>query len=784
MTMDRSSTPPQPAGSEHYSTMRHGLNITNCDSEPVSTPGCVQAHGALLVLRPSDLCIVQASDNVYAVLSHNVEAILQQRVSSVIGIDGEERLLTLLAGRATDCNPLYLMTLPSSGVNKSKADSFDVTAHTIDGVVILEFEATGRLDAVSPDPYGVIRKTVARLQTANSLMELCILAAGEIRQLTGMDRVMVYKFHEDGHGEVFAESKRPDLAPWIGMHYPAEDIPKPARDLFSKIWLRPIPDMSDALAELVPLANPDTNKPLDMTYCYLRGVSKMCTEYYRNMGVGATLTMSIRRGDQLWGLISCTYSGAPKYLSYQVRAACEFLAQVVSVQHNAAEDKEQEHFRLALDRAHQELLATAARAGSVAALADRVDSLMDGMDAGGAALYVNGRWSVVGNTPDLQQLESLAQWLNDDTCAFHSLPLYVTDSLMEDYPVASAFTDVASGLLAFPLSPGGRGLIMWFRPETMQTVKWAGNPHEKQVVLGPNGPRLTPRNSFELFVESVRNRSLPWKQFEVDAAVKFHSQLSEIVTIGAQERALLDAELARSNAELEAFKYVAGHDLKEPLRGIHQYASQLTDDADRLEGNDRNNLDRMLRLTLRMDNLLDSLLHFSSIGIADLTLEMVDLNEVIAEAVDIVVGQESARLDLITPRPLPAVACQRDWCREIFINLMSNALCYSDRSTRRIEIGAILANDVHTRPGCPEGQDENIIFYVADNGIGIETRYFDQIFKLFKRVHGRDEYGGGTGTGLTVVRKLVEHHGGKIWLTSTPGEGSTFYFTLQDAKAA
>ena len=197
---------------------------------------------------------------------------------------------------------------------------------------------------------------------------------------------MVYKFHADGHGEVFAESTQPGRSPWLGLHYPAEDIPRPAREVFRRTWLRPIPDMSDRLAEMVPLLNPDTGKPLDMTHCFLRGVSKMCTEYYRNMGVAATLTMSIRRGDDLWGLISCLHYEEPIYHSYQIRAACEFFAQVISLQHGAAQDREDHAYQMTQDNVHQQLLAQVVRKNSLTALVTGDTTLLDGFDASGAAL--------------------------------------------------------------------------------------------------------------------------------------------------------------------------------------------------------------------------------------------------------------------------------------------------------------------------------------------------------------------------------------------------------------
>ena len=764
-----------------YSTKRHGLNFSNCDSEPVHTPGCVQAHGALLVVRLADLCIVQVSDNAEAVLGHSVESILNRPVGAVIGGDGERQLQALLDGQSVERNPLYLLSLPD---NRGDAGMVDVTVHVIDGVAILECESTSRLGAagadVGADHYALVKKTVARLQTANSLLAFCALAADEIRAITGMHRVVVYKFHQDGHGEIFAESKRTDLAPWLGMHFPAEDFPKPARDMFSKIWLRPIPDIAGALAEMVPLVHPDTQRPLDMTYCFLRAVSVMYTEYLHNMSVSGSATLAIRRNDQLWGLIACHHYDAPKHLPYQVRAACEFLAQVVSLQHNAAEDKEHLAYRLKLESVHHRLLTLAGREGGVAALAAGVPSLLDGIDAGGAALYHDGQWCCVGKTPDVAALAPLGAWLCDVQFAATTPPLYATDCLSRDYPAAAGFADVASGLLAVPLSRSGRGLILWFRPETIQTVNWAGNPHDKAMVAGPNGPRLTPRTSFALFVESVRHRSLPWTPVECEAAVKLQQQLVELVVDSAEQRLTLHAELANSNAELDAFNYIASHDLKEPLRGIHQYAFQLTADAALRDHKDRSKLDRMVQLTVRMDSLLESLLHFARIGKSGMTLEVVDLNEIVAEAVEIVNRPAGGQVELVFPRPLPFARCNRGWCREIFVHLISNALHFTEAVPKRIEFGTITAGERHTRPGCPPGSRQHTIYYVADNGIGIEAGYFSQIFKLFKRLHGRDDYGGGTGTGLTVARKLVERHGGKIWLDSLPGSGTTFFFTMPD----
>ena len=784
-----------PWDTQPYSIKRHGISISNCDAEPVQTPGCIQAHGALLVLRLSDLCILQASENTQAILGQAAPSLLGNSVAAVVGPEGELRLRSILATEPTDRNPIYAFTLPAG----EHVAAMDVTLHTLDGVVMLEFEATGRghsgtgagTGAVAPGPrhepdyYAIIKKTVARLQTMGTVQTFCQALADETRLLSGMDRVMIYKFHADHHGEVFAESRRSDLSPWLGLHYPAEDIPKPARDIFAKTWIRPVPDINGALAEITPLLNPDTGKPVDMTFCALRGVSVMYTEYLQNMGVSAGLTMPLRRDNALWGLIACHHYSGPHHVPYELRAACEFLAQVGSLQHQAVEDRENAAYRLKLEEVNQQLLTLAAQEGGLASMTDGSPSLLGAMHAGGAALYHRDRWWRVGRTPDEAQLEALGQWVVERLDAGSLVsPLYATHSLAAAYPPGAAFAEVASGLLAAPLSRSGQNLMMWFRPEVQQTVNWGGNPHDKPMVTGPHGARLTPRRSFELFSESVHQQALPWLQVEIDAAARLRALIMELVIVRAERLAGLNADLARSNEELDAFAYVASHDLKEPLRGIHKYAHQLMEAAPADEEG-RRKLVGLMRLTLRMDSLLDSLLHFSRVGREELTLEEVDLNEVLADAIEMVGSRTGdGRTQIVAPRPLPIILCDRVRVREVLVNLLSNALKYNDKAARHVEVGYIKAQDSPLRQGFPDSTSGQTVYYVRDNGIGIAPRHFDQVFKMFKRLHGRDEYGGGTGAGLTIVRKLVERHRGQVWPNSVAGEGTAFFFTLSAPDAS
>lgn len=782
MSQSVDSQPSLPWEGQPYSIKRFGVTITNCDTEPVQTPGCIEGHGVLLVLDPVELLLLQVTDNTEGLLGLTPTSLLGQSINLVLGAEGETLLRTFLVSHSLDCNPLYLLTHPGLG----SAPALDVTVHTIDGVVIVEFETTARTRLQEPDYYALIKQSVARLQQVTTLQALGSVATEELRSLTGLDRVMVYQFHEDGHGEVVAESRRPDLPPWLGLHYPAHDIPEPAREIFRRVWIRSLRHVGAPMSEMMPLAHPHTGRPLNMTYCALRGASVMYTEYLHNIHVTSTLTLSIRRGDKLWGLISCHhYSGAVN-LPYGMRAACELLAQIVSLQHESAESRQHLQYRLQLEQTHQKLIAQAFRGEGLSGIMAGTPTLLDAVDATGAALFHQGRWWCIGATPTSEQLKALNAWLST-RAEFSSLarPLFVTDSLTRLYPAGEAFADVASGVLALSLSRTGANRVLWFRGEMEHSINWAGSPHDKPMRVGPHGPRLTPRRSFELYVESVRQRCAPWNTMEIDTVLRFRTLLMEFIISRGEHLDALNNELSRSNDELDAFAFIASHDLKEPLRGIYKYAHQLAEEAGASTDARRpERLTGLMRLTVRMDSLLDSLLHFSRVGRTDLQYEKVDLNEVVADALEMVDARRASKnATVFLPAQLPSIACDRVRVREIFVNLLSNALKYNIQEGVRIEIGCYGGTDDVPEMVRPAEAAGHAVFYVKDDGIGIAPEHTAQVFKMFKRLHGRDDFGGGSGAGLAIVKKLVERHGGVVWLSSALGRGSTFYFSLPTAMA-
>ncbi len=245
-----------------------------------------------------------------------------------------------------------------------------------------------------------------------------------------------------------------------------------------------------------------------------------------------------------------------------------------------------------------------------------------------------------------------------------------------------------------------------------------------------------------------------------------------------QQLAERNVELDQSNRELDDFAYIASHDLKEPLRGIHNFSVFLLEDyGDKLDAEGKSKLETLPRLTRRMETLIDSLLQFSRVGRVDLAIDDVDLGEILAAVLDsLAVSLAAERVEVRLPRRLPTVRCDRARVGEIFRNLVTNAAKYNDKPAKWIEIGY---QDAAPAAGAADGPPAPV-FYVRDNGIGIPPKHFDAIFRIFKRLHGRDQFGGGTGAGLTIVKKIVERHHGRVWVDSTPGEGTTFYFTLEE----
>lgn len=764
--------------------------------EPVHFASSIQPYGVLFALSDPELIILQVSANTQDYLGISSQHLLGQPLGVLLNAASLEVIQQALEnfGRFS-----------KSSLRVCRGEkTFDGTLYRTAATIILELEvAYSPPEACHVQMHTLVKQAIAQLRRVPDLTDFLQLAATEIRRITGFERVMIYQFDAQGAGAVVAEAHRDDLPSYLGLRYPATDIPEPVRELYRRGLIRYMPDLSARSVALIPTENPITQQPLDLNLSVLRSVDPCCVEYHHNMGVAAMLVISLIQGETLWGLISCHHQ-TPKPVAFEVREVCELLGQLIASELANKVNTEELDYWVKLRSLQSEFVKSISQIDDLKqALVNPAPRLLDLVSAQGAAVCLEDEITLVGTTPSLEQVRALMQWTETQRfipptpplSSFSDPVLFHTDSLPMLYAEAEAFKDSASGLLLLQISKVRRYTILWFRPEVLQTVNWAGDPNTSLNVAADGCVTLCPRKSFERWQEIVRFTSLPWKACELENALDLRNAIVGIVLKKADELARVNQELERSNRELDAFAYAASHDLKEPLRGIHNYSNLLLKGySEVLDDVGQSRLQTLIRLTRRMEALINALLKFSRLGQAELNRQPTDLNQSVHQVLeDLSISRPDFQTEIRRPRPLPTVNCDPVLIHDVLVNLISNAIKYNDKPERWVEIGYIagnresgIGNGERELPPKPHACTDTAYraptpytFYVRDNGIGIRERHLDSIFRLFKRLHEQHLYGGGTGAGLTIAKKIIERHGGQIWVESIYGEGSTFYFTLK-----
>jgi light-regulated signal transduction histidine kinase (bacteriophytochrome) len=537
----------------------------------------------MLVLECETLRVLQAAGDLAGLFGRPLAELLDRPVDTLFSADQVNRLHALCK-EADLAKPRHLLD-PLFRVVADRP--LDASAHRVDGNLVIEFEAAEMSDPFAADPLAAVQIMIDGFGEAASLYALCQMATASVRRVAQYDRVMIYRFMADGSGWVIAESRTPELAPFLDLHYPAADIPQQARALYLKSWLRLITQVDYDPAPLTPTLNPRTGKPLDMSYAILRDVSPIHREYLRNMGIDASMSISIIVAGKLWGLIACHHN-SPRLLPRHLRAVCELFGSMFSLQLEAREKSEQFEARLASRKILQELMLNLAGVEDYAHgltqqtpnLLDYIhggDVALDGARGGGVAVRVAGDMTFLGTTPDRAQIAAMTDWLTSYMTETEGV--FATDRLSEIYPPAKAFANVASGLLVIAVSRDPSDFILWFRPELVETALWAGDP-AKPVTIGADGSdRLSPRKSFEVWKHTVRNRALPWSSAELDSAFDLRVSLLQVVLrrieAASRERAKAHERDKLLMAELD-------HRVKNTLANIKALVTQSSRSAESL----------------------------------------------------------------------------------------------------------------------------------------------------------------------------------------------------------
>ncbi len=492
-----------------------------CEEEPIRVPGAVQQHGFLLVTDGEFQSILIASENTERFLGLPFRLVLGAPLETLLS----RELLAALQGLRSVPQAERDGLVTFLGSFRLQGEYFSVTTHCAGSERVLEFELQDQL--VGPEMMnGVITNFVATLSRLQNETELCDALARQIADLTGFDRVLLYCFDEEGHGTVLSEVNNGKLPSYLGLRFPSSDIPRQARDLYVLNTVRIIPDATYTPSPLRGLPGQETGN-FDLSLSLLRSVSPTHLEYMRNMGTLASMSVSIVTGGRLWGLVS-GHHAEPHLVPYLIRSACDMLTKMASTQlssfHTASRLQQLVRFHAVQRNILTEL---AAGQNHLDGLTEQLAQVIQVTNAAGVALVVDGDVVTHGEVPPQAAIARLAEWLNQT----QELDTFVSSHLSAELPWTEAIRSETSGLLAIRISAVQHRYLLWFRPEVVKTVRWAGEPDK---IIAAN-QSLHPRNSFAEWKETVQGRSEQWTAVEVDSARDFRSALTTISLRRAEE---------------------------------------------------------------------------------------------------------------------------------------------------------------------------------------------------------------------------------------------------------
>ncbi len=494
-------------------------DLTNCERELIHLTGSIQPPGVLLVLDGlhAGARIVQASANAGELVGGAVQDLLGRPLTALPAAL-VQRLQGVAPQASAEAPAALQLPLPAPG-GPGVPRLWEGALHPVQAHWVLELEpvpAWGGIATADHDHarlLDIVGRAVQRLGSAASLGVLADATVQAFRELTGHDRVMVYKFDADGHGRIIAEARDPRLESLLGHHYPATDIPQRARELYLRNRVRVLVDVHDEPSPLLDAQGGPVGDGLDLSMSCLRSMSPLHLQYLKNMGVTATVVVSLVREGRLWGLVAAHHY-SPRNVRYALRAACDLLAEVVSTRIAAIENYAHAQVAVLVRRLEQRLVeATSTEGDWRMALFRNARTLLQPLEATGAALFSEGEVLVAGEVPSTPELRELRQWVDQRIAAQGGDPLFACSSVGQANPALASLTPTASGVLAVKLSASQPDCLMWLRKEQLLTVTWAGDPTKPMV--GNDPLTLSPRRSFAAWSELVRGTALPWTSAEL-----------------------------------------------------------------------------------------------------------------------------------------------------------------------------------------------------------------------------------------------------------------------------
>ena len=724
-------------------------DIEKCEDEPIAFYPKIQRHGCLLVLD-NKFTIKQVSNNTNEIINIDYKKLLEKNLDTIFN-NADFETLTDWYNSNNDNNSFLI---------KLKETNYIVVAHKNVTGVLLDIEP--EKDAAEDEIFRQsLLQTFKLFSSTKQIQELLHVASIQIKKLFGYDRVMIYKFDENWNGQIVSEAREENLESWLGLSYPASDIPKNARHLFQSQGVRSLSNISETYAEIVPTLYPETQELTDIGKSDLRGSSPFHIEYLKNMGVEATLNCAIIHNNKLWGLIACHHY-SPKITGFSKKQSCHLLTEMFSSQISLkVSDKTFENIERSSSVRNQLI-------ENISVSGDVINGLVNRKVTGKNLLNCSD--FIVGFNDEIQSVSNV---LTNEEITHLVVELF-NKYPNKDYIYNTSIATVCpwlknkalnvSGVLLYKLShQHTKDFVIWLKPEKLKNVTWGGNPNTQKIQQEQNF-RLSPRKSFEKWSELVKNTSEPWTKNELSVTKTFVADVKNIIVTKFTEVNHLNKQLTNLNEELESFSYSVSHDLRGPIRGIDGFAQILIEDyADVLDDYGKESLNVIVNSCAKMNELMDDILGYSGlskVGRIDINIDVIELCNTIIN--DNNLKSQYPNSEIVIQKDIPDIFGDRSMIYQLFTNLITNACKYSSKvANPKIEIGF-------------EPNLTNNIYFVKDNGIGFKADYAKKIFGVFTRLV-QDEYQG-TGVGLAIAQRVMFKHNGQIWAESELGKGAAFKF--------
>ncbi len=523
-------------------------DLAEYEQEFIHIPNKIQHFGFLLGLNKDSLQIVQCSANTVDFISIRHQDLLGQNLGSLI----DEKIIDKIQYTIKHNEPNLATLNPIKLGFKHLTEKFKAVLHLSEGVLVIEIEPAVYEDFGYSDFYNNINIIITEFNSAKNIKSLCQAATEQVKRITGYNRVMIYRFDEDWNGEIIAESKEANLADFVGMHFHSSNISAQARQLYTTNPATIIADISEQTAELIPIVNPITNRYLDLSKSFLRSVPYTHIVYLRDMGVAATLTVSIIVENKLWGFISCHHEN-PKFVDYRLRTVIEHIAKVFAYHLHLLEDIEDYEYIMESKNKENKLIRLFFKDDDLfLTLSQHADLLLKLNSASGVAVFYENIFYQAGIVPEKAFIYELFDWL----AIHHTEEIFYTDALSTYFPPSLAYKNTASGILAIRLANNKKNFIVWFKPEIVQTVRWGGNPNGEIITKAvEKDAKQTPRKSFEKWEKEIYAQSVPWGKAEIRAAKNIYKTILELLSSHTehlrQQKIVLEMQVKERTVEIQ-----------------------------------------------------------------------------------------------------------------------------------------------------------------------------------------------------------------------------------------